>query len=573
LFRLSAASDDPAYDSNAVGQASSHPDGLGHVLESVALECDLVLSQYRQASESTKDEMLWVALGCLLDVSRRPGLPEALRSHNNSGEVQQATSTLRIHRAFITLLSTAASAMNAKMDGETDRECADADKENSIATRLEQVMQLARQARRLSLPLPLPLYERLAQTALSIDNDEDNFDLSIVEPSSSGRGARISYIASTLLEIAEWQALKYVPQLDDIDEGLGQPANTAVAAEAQRHNNNAAAKLRFLVPALTFLIERRRYRVVLDAMSALLIRADGHDPSFVMDFNTLFDLMMASRQAVVSSPADVMEIRQILDFLEPYVQGLLVANKAVLQSHPHVRGFFHRYFLSDEDDELDDVAGEDDPYEVWDSIVARMLTTTDADSSIDHAATFEERIAAVSDFYATMDAAVDAKLIQISRIHHMPTFLRDASADVDASSSSSSSSDDDDEEGNDDSDWSSDSDAEDYDDDDVESEELGGLKLPGRDAAEVAMRRHHLYVRGRGRALGAGYFPDVSAQAIHLNSGLNLRYTDEYENWLWTRDFQDDEDDDDLSLLTLHDSDTDPYSSDDDGDGGDHHSR
>jgi hypothetical protein len=571
LFRLSALSEEDAYDSDAVGQTRSHRDGLGHVLESVALECDLVLSQYRQASESTKDEMLWVALGCLLDVSRRPGLPEALRSRNNSGEVQQATSKLRIHRAFITLLSTAASAMNANMDGETDRAGAEEDKENGIAARMEQVMQLARQARRLSLPLPLPLYERLAQTALSIDNEEDNFDISIVAPSSSGTGARISYTASTLLEIAEWHALKDVPQLDVMDEGLEQPANKTVAAEELRHNNNTAAKLRFLVPALTFLIERRRYRVALDAISALLIRADGHDPSFVMDFNTLFDLMMASRQAVVSSPADVMEIRQILELLEPHVQELLVANKAVLQSHPHVRGFFHRYFLSDEDDELDDVAAEDDPYEVWDSIVARMLTTTaDADSSIDPAATFEERIAAVSDFYATMDAAVDAKLIQISRIHHMPTFLRDASADVDASSSSSSD-DDDDEEGSNDSDWSSDSDTDDEEGDD-ESEELDGLKLPGRDAAEVAMRRHHLYVRGRGRALSAGYFPDVLAQAIHLNSGLNLRYTDEYENWLWTRDFQDDDEDlDDLSLLTLHDSDTDPYSSDDDGD--DHHSR
>jgi hypothetical protein len=283
-------------------------------------------------------------------------------------------------------------------------------------------------------------------------------------------------------------------------------------------------------------------------------------------------LMMASRQAVVSSPVDVVEIRQILELLEPSVKELLVSHKAALQSHPHVRGFFHRYFLSDvDDDEFDDDAGEEeeDPYEVWDSIVARMLTTRDAESSTGSRPTFEERITAVSDFYDTMDAAVDAELIQMSRIHHTPTFSRDALADADVSSSSSS---DDDEEGASDSDWSSDSDEDDEDDDGgEESEDLGGLKLPGRDSAEVAMRRHHLYVRGRGRALSAGYFPDVTAQAIHLNNGLNFRYTDEYEHWLWMRDFQDDDEDDDFSMLTMHDSDTDPYSSDDDGD--DHHSR
>jgi hypothetical protein len=334
-------------------------------------------------------------------------------------------------------------------------------------------------------------------------------------------------------------------------------------------------KLRFLLPVITRWMEQGRHDAVRETVRALLFPRDnlegvedGGDQRPVLDVDAVLGLLAALSDFPGDGADDERAVRSML---EPSALSFFRANRDLLRSHPQARALLGRCLLPGLlQQRLLDFYDPDDPDAVWDPFASRVFLESGGASGV---ASLEDRLSALSRLYAHLEAAIDAGLIHVAHVRG-----------DDLAGDTSSDEDDDDDAEIDDSDWSSDDsdyDGEDEEDDVQGNEGAGPLdRARGRrrrrnDAAadDLAMRRHELYLRGRGRVLDASYLPDVTWQAMQLHRGLNLRFTDEYEEWVWKRDFPedeyDDDDDDDLSLMTLHDSDDDPYSSgDDDGDGG-----
>jgi hypothetical protein len=591
-------------------------DGDENVLDVAAAECEQLLGQFRgwrrrrgetddapaigcdhSLDEHTHHEQLMTALGCLLDISRRPRLLEAISkqidsSGKNSRQGNSFVPLLAIHRAFVFLLSTSVTALRssttakyAMSSGSSCEERRTGEGSTSMLLLLEHVVRVARQAHRLDLPLHLPWYQDLARVIASTVGADDTTTSSAASSATvSSFGDDDKTIASTislLLEISEWQSSSLRSSRQSFDKC---DTEEALVVPLEFSSNLPSMKLRFLVPVLKDWMEQRRYDAVQETVVQALLVRPGDDNNneeeenrgmVVLDIDVVFALFMA----LFEFPGNDADKQAVYDMLEPSALHFFRANRDLLRTHPQVRAFLSRFFflsrrVGDYDPDDDD---DDDPDVVWDPIVAQVFLESIAKN--DRLLTLEDRLSVLSQLYGHIDAAIQSKMIHVARV------MGDGIVDEDTSSSDGS----DDEKGhaddNDDSDWNSDDtdyesedDNDDDNDDGEDDEDMGSLEHARRRGGggdsdpELALRRHDLYLRGRGRVLDAGHLPDVTWQAMQLNRGLNLRFTDDYEEWVWKRDFPDDEDeddeDDDLSIMTLHDPDDDPYSSGDDDDGG-----
>lgn len=513
------ASSDSAASSGALGKvaaptratssrtstvAATHQEPYHEVLRAVTLEAEQILLNCqllrRVSNASTQEERsmqmttLDDVMRSLLETSRRPYLLKALKALATFPSGQSCR--LLLHQTFVTVLSAAVDAAAATHATETMNE-----EDSPVWWR--PILQLTRQAQRLHLPLHVPYHRKLAMTVVA--SARHHCDGS----------KHTDAIVAALLQIADWCVHIQTDELPDVQ--------SLVALDSVQ-----ARKLRFLVPSLKFLLDRRHYGIVLNVVKDLVEGKTDLNAYRVidLDLDVVVDLFVVLRQLRQEFPSDAKEIQSIVSLLEPSALQFMRKNETLLDDHPQVRNFLFRIFDDNDDDEEDEM----DQDVVWDPyLIDTILKGKDTVSG-------EERLKSVSTFYAQVTEAMDAKKIQIAWIP-VPYPRNRSTNGPDASDCRSG----------DEEDFTS------YSSEDEEDDLVSDA---------LALRRHQLYLRGRGRSMDANHFPDVTLQLIKLNGGRNLRFTDAYEDFIWKRDYED-YNDDILSMMALDDSDGNDSLSDD----------